>query len=109
MFGEVIVRLEEDLRKQIFLAIQPGDSRYYEQTEPLFGIAVHESFPSTRFDISEAGKCLALHRGTGCVFHLMRALEVSLRVVRGSFLRSVGSAELAQHNRGDRKGHPWHR
>ena len=43
-----------------------------------FGEQVNEGFPSARYDISEAGRCLALRRSTACVSHLMRALEVAL-------------------------------
>lgn len=45
----------------------------------LFGDTVTAAFPSAARDIDEAGKCLALRRGTACVFHLMRVMEVGLR------------------------------
>jgi hypothetical protein len=32
-------------------------------------------------DIEEAGKCLACNRSTAAVFHLMRVMEVALRVL----------------------------
>lgn len=51
-----------------------------------FGSAVHDASPSASFDISEAGKCLALRRGTACVMHLMRALEVAL----GALAKDLG-------------------
>lgn len=44
----------------------------------LFGEAVDKKFPAAQYDISEAGRCLALRRSTACVVHLMRALEVAL-------------------------------
>ena len=48
-------------------------------SDPLpFGESVDEAFPSARYDISEAGHCLALRRPTACIVHLMRALEVGL-------------------------------
>lgn len=49
-----------------------------EPGEPLFGAAVEKAFPSARYDIAEAGKCLALRRSTACVLHLMRALQSGL-------------------------------
>lgn len=48
------------------------------KTNPL-GEEIPAKFPSARDDIEEAGKCLAFGRGTGCVFHLMRVMEVGLR------------------------------
>lgn len=47
----------------------------------LFGSDVAMHFPKSRSDIEEAGKCLALNRGTACVFHLMRAMEVAVKAV----------------------------
>ena len=46
----------------------------YRKINP-FGIRVTERFPSSILDIEEASKCLALERGTACVFHLGRATE----------------------------------
>ena len=57
-------------------------SDYYTDDE-LFGHDVADVFPATSFDIEEAGKCLALGRGTGCVFHLMRVMEILLRHLGG--------------------------
>ncbi|MFL6846322.1 MAG: hypothetical protein ACJ8ER_15755 [Allosphingosinicella sp.] len=53
----------------------------FDQAEPLFGAAVDDAFPSSSFDISEAGKCLACGRWTAAVTHLMRALEAPLAVL----------------------------
>jgi hypothetical protein len=44
-----------------------------------FGEAVERVFPTTEEDIEEAAKCLAVDRGTACVFHLMRAMEISVQ------------------------------
>ena len=41
-------------------------------------------FRSARDDIEEAAKCLAFGRGTACVFHLMRVMEVGLRALAAS-------------------------
>jgi hypothetical protein len=51
----------------------------------LFGDAVASAFPSAAVDINEAGGCLALARGTGSVFHLMRVLEIGLTVLGAKF------------------------
>jgi len=42
---------------------------YFEHPN-LFGIDVSRHFPSAKFDIREAGSCLALGRNTACVYHL---------------------------------------
>jgi hypothetical protein len=46
-----------------------------------FGKEIPTQFPTARDDIEEAGKCLAFGRGTACVFHLMRIMEVGLRAL----------------------------
>lgn len=62
-----------------FLMIPAERKPYYEQKVPLFGLEVDAAFPSATFDISAAGRCLALDEWTACVFHLMRVLEIGLR------------------------------
>jgi hypothetical protein len=73
--------------------------KYYDNPK-LFGIEVFVSFPSANNDISEAGTCLALERGTACVLHLMRVVEVGLKIFAtavgvgtqtdwGSYLREI--------------------
>ena len=54
-----------------------------------FGDNVDNKFPSSRYDISEAGRCLALKRSTACVLHLMRALEVGLASLAGALGRTL--------------------
>jgi hypothetical protein len=76
--------------------------KYYDQSK-LFGDEVFTAFPSANNDISEAGSCLALERGTACVLHLMRVVEVGLRALAtslgvghqndwGSYLREIDTA-----------------
>ena len=79
-----IKRLIEELRKRVEDELE-GKAIYYVSDHvdllsdsPLFGDEVDEAFPSARYDISEAGCCLALRRSTACVLHLMRALEPGL-------------------------------
>lgn len=69
-----ILYLETEGRK--FLQVQRDD--LYAPTGPLFGEKVDLQFPTVAEEIVEAGKCLALGRGTACVMHLMRILEVGL-------------------------------
>lgn len=73
-------RLYDELSACLFLYVDPAGAALYEGKHP-FGEPVSERFPSALLDIEEAGKCLALHRATACVFHLMRAMEVALRVL----------------------------
>lgn len=65
--------------------------QYYEQSK-LFGDDVFSNLPSANNDVLEAGTCLALERGTACVMHLMRVVEVGLKVL---------AAELGIGDQGD--------
>lgn len=70
--------IQDDLDGGYHLSIAPGREIYMVETD-LFGELVAENFPSAAFDIAEASRCLALARGTACVFHLMRVMELVLR------------------------------
>jgi hypothetical protein len=71
-------RISDEIADNLFLFIPKSHVPYY-QANQLFGIAVEQSFPSISPEIIEAGKCLALHRNTASVCHLMRVLESGLR------------------------------
>ena len=85
VLAQIVKRDCEELRERIQHELE-GRAFYYisdhvhllEDGSPLFGVEVDDAFPSARFDITEAGRCLALRRSTACVVHLMRALEVGL-------------------------------
>ena len=66
-----------ELRGRKFYGPLRHYEQYFEQQE-LFGKAIFDKFPSANNDIFEAGTCLALERGTACVMHLMRVVEVGL-------------------------------
>lgn len=73
-------RVVDQLASRLCWMIEPDKARFF--TEPnLFGPEVAEAFPSAILDIEEAGKCLALDRGTAGVFHLMRVMEVGLNAL----------------------------
>lgn len=55
---------------------------FYSPAEPLFGEAVEAAFHSSSEEIAEAGRCRATARWTGCVIHLMRALEPALMALQ---------------------------
>jgi hypothetical protein len=71
-------RLEDELRRCHCFMMTPERAKFWEAPQ-LFGPEVWERFPSSIFDIEEAGKCLACGRGTATVFHLMRVMEVGLK------------------------------
>lgn len=71
----------DELEARPMFVMQPGSALLLDQTDPPFGIAVLEAFPSSEVDVGEAARCLAMRRHTACVMHLMRALEVPLQVL----------------------------
>jgi hypothetical protein len=94
------IALELDGRK--FYGPLRRYEQYYEQPK-LFGDAVFTAFPSANNDIFEAGTCLALERGTACIMHLMRVVEVGLKALAaavgvgiqgdwGGYLREIDKA-----------------
>jgi hypothetical protein len=63
-----------------FFEPEPDYIKYFENPK-IFGDQVISAFPSAIDDIGEAVTCLALERSTACVMHLMRVLEVGLKVL----------------------------
>lgn len=72
--------VNKEMKEKLFLYITPERQRFLPTMgKPhLFGDKVSAAFPSANYEISEAGWCLALARGSGAVFHLMRVLEIGL-------------------------------
>jgi hypothetical protein len=77
--NEVTVRMRDEMSLKQFFAIDSNHLMLFEPQSPLFGQDVFDTFPEANGDIAEAGKCLALQRGTAAVFHLMRVLESGLK------------------------------
>ncbi len=75
----------------MFLYVPPDAARFYDQRE-LFGSEVNARFPTIQFDMVESGNCYATGRGTACVFHLMRIMEVGVQ----EFGKSLGVAMVNQ-------------
>ena len=94
--ADINARLVDELKLRHFLAVDVARTHHYEQEEPLFGAQVASTFPSTAYDIAEAGKCYALYRSTACVFHLMRVLEIGLRIFADRF--GIPSDHTNWHN-----------
>jgi hypothetical protein len=86
-------RLADDLKLPMFFVLTPREGDLYESASAggAFTPSVADAFPSAIYDIEEATKCLALGRSTASVFHLMRTMEVALRVIS----RRLPSARLS--------------
>lgn len=70
-------RIIDELKYTTCFAIE-GRAETLFRADQLFGKEVADHFPEAGEDIAEAGKCLALDRGTACVMHLQRVLECGL-------------------------------
>jgi hypothetical protein len=79
-----------------FMTVLPFKQDYYNKPLDLFW-KDSVRYDSAAIDVENAGKCLALNRNTACVFHLMRVMEIGLRLL----VTSLGYA-LPKHNRS------WH-
>lgn len=75
---ELYGRMRDELDASSVFYLDAEQARLYTQPHP-FGNEVADKFPQAIVDVEEAAKCLALDRGTACVFHLMRVLEVGLQ------------------------------
>jgi hypothetical protein len=80
LIADIDQRVQDELDGTIFFHIPELYADYV--TKPTDGWdEMIEAFPSSIVNIEEASKCLALDRGTACVFHLMRVMESALRVL----------------------------
>jgi hypothetical protein len=68
-------RIADEMQEHLFMYVPPDRAPRYQQVD---GFAIDEKFPSSQFDVIEAGNCFASGRYTACVFHLMRVLEIGL-------------------------------
>lgn len=87
-------RIQDELRLCLLMQVPRRKAEFY-QGQNLFGQAVTDKFPSATLDIEEAGKCYALARNTGCVFHLMRVMEVGVKALAAGLgiLNQIKSAQ----------------
>ena len=83
ILGEFHGRFIDENAASLVFMIEPADRELVQNTQP-FGAEVAQNFPSASYDVEEAAKCLALDRGTASAFHLMRIIELALRVFYGS-------------------------
>jgi hypothetical protein len=77
----------KELNGKTFLYVPAEQAKFFpRKNEPqMFGESVATAFPSATYDISESAICLALARGSACVFHLMRVLEIGLGLLGAVF------------------------
>jgi hypothetical protein len=80
-YAEIEGRIYDELDLMSWFCIDKRKADFYEPAAPLFGAEVDLKFPSAKYEIEEAGNCLALRRSTACVMHLMRVLEVGIQAV----------------------------
>ena len=76
-------RIRDELAMKVVWCVDSHQYRLIQESH-LWGEEVGHSFPSAAHDLEEAGKCLALDRSTACVFHLMRIMELGLRLLSES-------------------------
>jgi len=77
-------RITDELETKFCFAVSADKVAFFDSADA-FGNDVADGFRSAKFDISEAGKCLALGRNTACVFHLMRIMEAGLTALAKNF------------------------
>ena len=79
LFLELGNRLKEDMEHPLMFLMPVSLKPYYDSPRKGWESVV-DKYPSPQLidDISEAGKCLATDRLTGCVFHLMRIVETAV-------------------------------
>lgn len=73
--------LVDSLSSRKLLALTSAERLLIESDVGPFGDKVSVAFPQTTEDLAEATKCMAFHRYTAVVFHLMRALEAAAQIV----------------------------
>ncbi len=78
-YAQIGLRLRDELANAEILSIDSSRKGLFKAVDGPFGSIVGDVFPDAASDVSEAGKCLALGRGTAAVFHLMRAMECGVK------------------------------
>jgi hypothetical protein len=70
--------IHREMQSYSFFHMPFTQAKYYKKNM-LLGARVAIRFPTTEFDVIEAGNCYAMGRATACVFHLMRVMEVGVQ------------------------------
>ena len=79
--SDIESRLRDELEAVILLQIDKTQLANYCPKEPLFGAEVAAKFPTVKYEIEEASKCIALDRCTASAFHSIRCLEAGIRAI----------------------------
>jgi hypothetical protein len=87
--AESYIDIDKSLRRELslvdLLVLRGETAKYFEPESPLFGNDFAQKFnTSGAYELDEAGKCLAVDRGTACVFHLMRMMEIGISALAKS-------------------------
>jgi hypothetical protein len=93
---ELINRMDDELESRFFYQIGSLKAKHYERPEEFWGDEISKSFPSAIPELIDAAKCYAVDRNTATVFHLMRALEISLSCMAKAF--GVSADHTNWHN-----------
>lgn len=76
---ELRERIVQSLEDSVVYAVDPKKKRYLANVENMFPADVLDKLVEATYDLSEACSCLGMARNTACVFHLMRAIELSVK------------------------------
>ena len=85
--NEVLNSLRREAQARKFFVVAAEHQRFYAPSGTLFGLEVDIQFENIRFDLTEAGKCIALERSTAAVYHLVRCLEAGIREIARSLAK----------------------
>jgi hypothetical protein len=116
LLQDLALRITDELKRKLFFYVRPEFAQYYGQ-KAAFGEIVNERFPAAIDDIEASGNCLALSQGTATVLHLMRVMEVGLKMLAKalkipyapsweSYLKQISTRIDAKHKT---KGIRWRR
>ena len=78
--GGLRLAISKELKNRKFAMIENKKADFFEK-ENLFGENISKAFPSVKYEIRQAGNCLAMDFNTAAVFHLMRVAELGMRAL----------------------------
>ena len=78
---------KKEIEGKAFFYVPAERAKFFPKAKNpyVFGKEVGQAFPGAFQDVAESGVCLSLDRGSACVFHLMRVLEIGLTVLGAKF------------------------
>lgn len=74
------LRLLDELQEHFYWPVTRQSAELFKSLAP-FGQSVFDAFPSARLDIQNSIRCSVFGQFTASVFHLMRVMEVGLKVL----------------------------